>query len=316
MKGYIGRRLLAMLLTALGLSLLIFGLMRLIPGTVVEQLIGPNASATEEAIASLKRYFGLDRPFHIQYLDWISGVFRGNWGLDYKSAQPVLRVLFRHLPVSAELALLAIFWSLIIGIPMGVIAAIRRNRFIDGFIRVVSTFGLSIPAFWQGTLLILLFSIYLRWVPPMQWVQFWENPVKNLSIMALPSLTLGTATAAMITRMTRATMLETLSKDYVRTARAKGLVERVVILKHVLRNSLIPVVTVAAVQMGYILGGIVVIEQVFTLPGVGRLLMSSIFERNYPLVQGDILLFGFLFMTINFLTDLSYVILDPRIRYE
>ncbi|MFQ5795310.1 MAG: ABC transporter permease [Candidatus Bipolaricaulia bacterium] len=316
MGEYIARRLLATLLTALGLSLLIFFIMRLIPGTVVEQLLGPNSFAPKEAIESLKQMFGLDRPLYVQYFNWMKNIFVGGWGLDYKSAQPVLSLLLKKIPVSAELGFLAVLWSLIIGVPMGVIAAVRRNRFSDNFIRIISTLGLSIPAFWQGTLLILLFSVHLNWMPPFQWVQFWEDPIKNLTIIALPALTLGTATAAMITRLTRSTMLEVLSMDYVQTARSKGLVERAVILKHALRNSLIPVITVAGVQMGYILGGIVVIEEVFSLPGVGRLLMNALFERNYPLVQGNILLFGLLFMGINLLVDLSYLFLDPRIRYE
>lgn len=316
MYSYIVRRLGATLLTALGLSILIFGLMRLIPGTVVGQLLGPNAFATAEAKASLEKMFGLDRPLYMQYLSWMKSLFTGTWGIAYKSGKPVLPLLLSRIPVSAELGILAILWSLIIGIPMGVIATVKQNSFLDHFIRVIYTMGLSIPAFWQGTLLILIFSVYLNWIPSFEWVPIWKDPVHNLSMVALPALTLGTATAAMITRLTRASMLEVMRQDYIQTARAKGLKERLVVIKHALRNSLIPVITVAGIQMGYILGGIVVIEQVFTLPGTGRLLMNALFERDYPLVQGNILLFGLLFLTINLLVDLTYALLNPKITYD
>ena len=316
MYSYIARRLAATLFTALGLSVLIFGLMRMIPGTVVGQLLGPNAFATAEAKASLEKMFGLDRPLYLQYLSWMRSLFSGTWGIAYKSGRPVLPLLLSRVPVSAELGILAILWSLIIGIPMGVIATVKQNTFLDHFIRVISTMGLSIPAFWQGTLLILIFSVYLNWMPSFEWVPLWKDPLQNLSMVALPALTLGTATAAMITRLTRASMLEVMRMDYIQTARAKGLQERLVIIKHALRNSLIPVITVAGIQMGYILGGIVVIEQVFTLPGTGRLLMNALFERDYPLVQGNILLFGLLFLTINLLVDLTYAFLNPKITYD
>jgi peptide/nickel transport system permease protein len=226
----------------------------------------------------------------------------------------VLALFVERLPVSAELAVLAVAWSLVIGVPLGAAAAVWRGGTRDSAIRVGATLGLSLPAFWQGTVLILLFSIYLGWMPSLVWVPLFQAPLENLTMMALPALTLGTATAAMVTRMSRSSMLDVLGREYVRTARAKGLPERRVTLHHALRNALIPVVTVAGVQLGYIVGGIVVVEDVFTLPGVGRLLLDAIFQRDYPMVQGVILLLGAIFMLLNLAVDVLYAALDPRLR--
>jgi peptide/nickel transport system permease protein len=313
MRLYLVQRLLAMALTLAGVSVLVFAMVRLIPGTVVEQLLGQAAIASPEVVAAFRRFFGLDRPAHVQYVEWIGGVLRGDLGRSWLSGRPVLSLFVERLPVSAELALLAVGWSLLVGIPLGTASAVWRGGARDAGIRVVATLGLSLPAFWQGTVLILLFSVSLGWMPSLQWVPFTESPSANLAIMALPALTLGTATAAMITRMSRSAMLDVLGREYVRTARAKGLSERRVTFHHALRNALIPVVTVAGVQLGYIVGGIVVVEDVFTLPGVGRLLLDAIFQRDYPVVQGVILLLAGAFMAINLAVDLLYVVLDPRL---
>jgi len=269
-----------------------------------------------EVLASFRRFFGLDRPAHLQYIDWLGGALRGDLGVSWLSGKPVLALFLERLPVSAELALLAVGWSLLLGVPLGTASAMWRGGARDGAIRVGATLGLSLPAFWQGTVLILLFSVYLGWMPSLQWVSLARNPAANLATMALPALTLGTATAAMITRMSRSSMLDVLGREYIRTARAKGVSERRVTFHHALRNALIPVVTVAGVQLGYIVGGIVVVEDVFTLPGVGRLLLDAIFQRDYPVVQGVILLLGAIFMTLNLCVDLLYVALDPRLRRE
>jgi peptide/nickel transport system permease protein len=291
-------------------------MMRLIPGTVVEQLLGQSALISEETLRSLRAFFGLDRPWPVQFADWLGGVLRGDLGTSWRSDRPVLDLILARLPVSAELAVGAVAWSLLLGVPLGVLAALRRGTPCDSSIRFTATLGLSVPAFWQGTLLILLFSLYLKWMPPLRWIPIAEDPLGNLSLMALPILTLGTATAAVITRMTRSSMLEALRQDYVRTARAKGAAEPRVAGRHGLRNALIPVVTVAGVQMGYILGGIVVVEDVFNLPGVGRLLLDAIFQRDYPVVQGTILVGAALFMLLNLAVDLLYAVIDPRIRYR
>ena len=314
MRAYFVQRLVAMLLTLLGVSVLVFAMVRAIPGTVVEQLLGQAAIASPEVVASFRKFFGLDRPVPVQYVDWLGNILRGDLGVSWLSGRPVLGLFLERLPVSAELALLAVAWSLLVGIPLGTASAVWRGGARDGAIRVVATLGLSLPAFWQGTVLILLFSIHLGWMPSLQWVPFTDRPLTNLAIMALPALTLGTATAAMITRMSRSTMLDVLGREYVRTARAKGLPERRVTFRHALRNALIPVVTVAGVQLGYIVGGIVVVEDVFTLPGVGRLLLDAIFQRDYPVVQGVILLLAGGFMLLNLLVDMLYAVLDPRLR--
>jgi peptide/nickel transport system permease protein len=314
--AYLARRLLATALTLLGVSLLVFGMVRLIPGTIVEQLLGQAAMGSPEVLASFRRFFGLDRPVYLQYVDWLGAVLRGDLGVSWLSGKPVLALFLERLPVSAELALLAVGWSLLLGVPLGTASAVWRGGVRDGAIRVVATLGLSLPAFWQGTVLILLFSIYLGWMPSLQWVSLARNPGANLATMALPALTLGTATAAMITRMSRSSMLDVLGREYIRTARAKGVSERSVTFHHALRNALIPVVTVAGVQLGYIVGGIVVVEDVFTLPGVGRLLLDAIFQRDYPVVQGVILLLGAIFMTLNLVVDLLYAALDPRLRHD
>jgi peptide/nickel transport system permease protein len=303
-----------MALTLFGVSVLVFAMVRLIPGTVVEQLLGQAAMASPEVTASFRQFFGLDQPAHVQYMRWIAGVMRGDLGTSWLSGKPVLTLFHERLPVSAELAVLAVGWSLLLGVPLGTGAAVWRGGVRDGAIRVAATLGLSLPAFWQGTVLILLFSIYLGWMPSLAWAPLTRAPAENLAIMALPSLTLGTASAAMITRMSRSSMLDVLGREFVRTARAKGLAERRVTFHHALRNALIPVVTVAGVQIGYIVGGIVVVEDVFTLPGVGRLLLDAIFQRDYPVVQGVILLLAAAFMALNLVVDLLYAVLDPRLR--
>jgi peptide/nickel transport system permease protein len=313
-RAYLVERLLAMGLTLLGVSLLVFAMVRLIPGTVVEQLLGQAAMASPEVTASFRRFFGLDQPLHVQYLGWLGGILRGDLGASWLSGKPVLGLFLERLPVSAELAVLAVGWSLLLGVPLGTGAAVWRGGLRDGAIRVAATLGLSLPAFWQGTVLILLFSIYLGWMPSLQWISLAKSPGANLAIMALPALTLGTASAAMITRMSRSSMLDVLGREFVRTARGKGLPERRVTFHHALRNALIPVVTVAGVQLGYIVGGIVVVEDVFTLPGVGRLLLDAIFQRDYPVVQGVILLLAAAFMALNLAVDLLYAVLDPRLR--
>jgi peptide/nickel transport system permease protein len=314
MGTYLVRRLFATGLTLFGVSLLVFGMVRLIPGTVVEQLLGQAAMTSPEVLASFRRFFGLDQPLSVQYVDWLTGILRGDFGVSWLSGRSVVGLFLERVPVSAELACLAVGWSLLLGVPLGTASAVWRGGVRDGAIRVGATLGLSLPAFWQGTVLILLFSVYLGWMPSLQWVSLMRNPAVNLATMALPAFTLGTATAAMITRMSRSSMLDVLGREYIRTARAKGLPEGRVTFHHGLRNALIPVVTVAGVQLGYIVGGIVVVEDVFTLPGVGRLLMDAIFQRDYPVVQGVILLLAGIFMTLNLAVDLLYAVLDPRLR--
>jgi peptide/nickel transport system permease protein len=305
-----------MALTLAGLSLLVFLMLRLVPGTVVEQLIGADAVVKPEMVAELKRFFGLDQPWWRQYATWMGGLAHGDLGTSWRTGKPVIALILERLPVTIELTGLAVAFALLLGIPAGIVSATRRDQAIDTATRVGTLVGLSIPVFWQGTMLILFFSIYLRWMPPVVWVDFFADPWRNVTIMVLPALCLGTASAANIARTTRACMLDVLRSEYIRTAAAKGLSDRLVVLKHALNNALIPIVTVAGLQVGILLGGTVVVEEVFTLPGVGRLVLWSIYQRDYPLTQSTILFIAVMFMTLNLAVDVLYGYLDPRIRYS
>ena len=303
-------------LTLVGLTVLVFLMLRLIPGTVVEQMIGADAVVSPAMVAELKRFFGLDQPWWLQYSRWIGELAHGDLGTSWRTGKPVVALILERLPVTMELTGLAVGFALVLGIPAGIVSATRRDRSVDNVTRVGTLLGLSIPVFWQGTMLILFFSIYLRWMPPVVWVDFFTDPKHNLAIMVLPAICLGTASAANIARTTRACMLDVLRSEYIRTAAAKGLTGRLVILKHGLRNALIPIVTVAGLQLGILLGGTVVVEEVFTLPGVGRLVLWSIYQRDYPLTQSTILFIAAMFMLINLAVDVLYGYLDPRIRYS
>ena len=316
MGRYVAVRLYSMAITLIGLSVLVFLMLRLVPGTVVEQMIGADAVASPAMVAELKRFFGLDQPWWRQYGSWIAALGHGDLGTSWRTGKPVVTLILERLPVTIELTALAVGFALALGIPAGIVSATRRDRAVDNVTRIGTLLGLSVPVFWQGTMLILFFSIYLRWMPPVMWVDFFADPVRNLTIMALPALCLGTASAANIARTTRACMLDVLRSEYIRTAAAKGLAERLVVLKHGLKNALIPIVTVAGLQIGILLGGTVVVEEVFTLPGIGRLVLWSIYQRDYPLTQSTILFIAVMFMTINLAVDVLYGYLDPRIRYS
>jgi peptide/nickel transport system permease protein len=312
---YVAVRLYSMMLTLVGLSMLVFLMLRLVPGTVVEQMIGADAIVSPAMVAELKRFFGLDQPWWRQYAVWMGGLATGDLGTSWRTGKPVVTLILERLPVTIELTAFAVVFALLIGIPAGIVSATRRDQAVDTATRVGTLLGLSVPVFWQGTMLILFFSIYLRWMPPVMWVDFLTDPRRNLTIMLLPALCLGTSSAANIARTTRASMLDVLRSEYIRTAAAKGLGGRLVILKHALKNALIPIVTVAGLQVGILLGGTVVVEEVFTLPGVGRLVLWSIYQRDYPLTQSTILFIAVMFMTINLAVDVLYGYLDPRIRY-
>lgn len=315
MSRYLAVRLYSMGLTLAGLTVLVFLMLRLVPGTVVEQMIGADAVVSQAMVDQLKRFFGLDQPWYVQYAAWIGRLAHGDLGTSWRTGKPVILLILERLPVTLELTILSVGFALALGMPAGIVSAIRRDRAIDQVTRVGTLLGLSVPVFWQGTMLILFFSLYLRWMPPIVWVDLFTDPKRNLTIMLLPVVCLGTASAANIARTTRACMLDVLRSEYVRTAAAKGLTQRVVVLKHALKNALIPVVTVVGLQAGILLGGTVVVEEVFTLPGVGRLVLWSIYQRDYPVTQSTILFIAVLFMTINLAVDLLYRHLDPRIRY-
>ena len=316
MGRYVVVRLYSMGLTLLGLTVLVFLMLRLIPGTVVEQMIGADAVVSAAMVEQLRAFFGLDQPWYVQYGRWLGSLAQGDLGTSWRTGKPVITLIAERLPVTIELTLMAVGFAVALGIAAGIVSAVRRDRAIDNVTRVGALLGLSVPVFWQGTMLILFLSIYLRWMPPVVWVDFLEDPVRNLTIMLLPAVCLGTASAANIARTTRACMLDVMGSEYIRTAAAKGLTGRLVVLKHALKNALIPIVTVAGLQVGILLGGTVVVEEVFTLPGVGRLVLWSIYQRDYPLTQSTILFIAVMFMTINLIVDILYGYLDPRIRYS
>jgi peptide/nickel transport system permease protein len=314
-RAYLLRRVLTLVPTLVGVTILIFLMIRMIPGTVVDQMIGAEARVDESTKAAMRAFFGLDQPLYVQYWNWFSGLLRGDLGQSWRSGLSVNKMIFDRLAVTGELALLALGVSLVVGLPLGIISAIRENTPLDHIVRVTSLFSLSIPIFWQAAMIILGLSLWFRWVPPVQYRPLTQDPLANLQQFILPALVLGTVVAAQVMRMTRSALLDVLRHDYVRTARAKGLRERLVVSRHAFKNALIPIITVIGVQVGYLLGGAVVTEEVFTLPGVGRLVLNAVYERDYPLVQGTILFIALLFMLSNLIVDLLYAYLDPRIRY-
>ena len=315
MRRYALLRTLSILPTLLGVTVAVFLMIRLIPGTIVDQMIGTEGTYSEQTVRALRAFFGLDAPLYVQYGRWFSRVVRGDLGMSWRTGLPVLQMILSRLEVTVELTLGAMLVALVVGVPLGILSALRENSALDHAVRVVSLFSLSIPVFWQATMLILAASLWFRWAPPVDFVSPWADPLGNLAIMALPSLALGTAVAAVFMRMTRSSLLEVMREGYIRTARAKGVSEPGVVWGHALKNSLIPLITVAGVQLGYLLGGAVVTEEVFTLPGVGRLILWAVFQRDYPLVQGTILFISALFMLSNLVVDLVYGAVDPRIHY-
>ena len=315
MRRYVLVRSLSILPTLVGVSVAVFLMIRLIPGTIVEQMIGTEGTYSEQSMRALRAFFGLDLPIHVQYGRWLGHVLQGDLGTSWRTGLPVVEMIGSRLQVTLELTVGAMLVALAIGIPLGIVSARRENTRLDHAVRLLSLFSLSIPVFWQATMLILATSLWLDWAPSVDFVSPWKSLRANLAIMALPSLALGTAVAAVFMRMTRSTLLEVMRQDYIRTARAKVLRERGVVWVHALLNSLIPLITVAGVQIGYLLGGVVVTEEVFTLPGVGRLILWAVFQRDYPVVQGTILFVSLLFMLSNLVVDLIYAYVDPRIRY-
>jgi peptide/nickel transport system permease protein len=313
MTQYVTRRVLAIVPVLFGISVLVFGLVHLIPGDVAQVLLGTQA--TDQQIETLRRGFGLDRPLPVQYLDWVSHVLRGDFGVSLRTSRPVLPDLITRFGVTLQLTVVSMVIALAVAIPLGVASAANRGRSSDALSRVVALLGLSIPNFWLGTMLILFVSLVLHWLPPVGFVSLLDNPWLGVQTLILPALALGTAVAAFIMRMVRSSLLEVLRQDYIRTANAKGLRDTVVLYRHGLKNAFIPVLTVIGVQVGYLLGGAVIIESIFSLPGMGRFLLDSINNRDYSIVQGGVLLIALIFSLVNLSVDLLYGWLDPRIRY-
>jgi peptide/nickel transport system permease protein len=310
---YVVRRVVAIIPVLFGISILVFLLVHLIPGDVAQILLGTQA--TDQQLATLRRTFGLDRPLPVQYVDWLSHVLVGDFGVSFRTNRPVLPDLVSRFGVTLQLTIVSMVVALVVAIPLGAASASSRGRGPDALTRVAALLGLSIPNFWLGTLLILFVSLILHWLPPVGFVSLLDNPWLGIQTLILPAIALGTAVAAFIMRMVRSSLLEVLRQDYIRTAHAKGLRERSVLYRHALKNAFIPVLTVIGVQVGYLLGGAVIIESIFSLPGMGRFLLDSISNRDYSIVQGGVLLIALIFSLVNLSVDLMYGWLDPRIRY-
>ena len=312
------RRLAVFPLVLVGVSIVVFVAIRLVPGDAITAMLGTEAGLlTPEQRQSLAAYFGIDQPWPVQYGRWFAGLFAGDLGLSVISGKPVLGVIVEHFPLTLELALLSMLIALAIGVPAGVFAATRNELPSDLGVRVLAMVGQSTPSFVVGLVLIYVLSAGFGVLPTMgAFTPFWQGPLQNLGQLILPAITLGFAFAASVTRVSRSAMLDVLSDDYVRTARSKGAPERSVIWRHALPNALVPVVTLSGIEFGYLLGGAVIVEQIFALPGLGRMVLDAILQRDYALVQGAVLFIALNFMIVNLLVDLAYVTLDPRIRLE
>ena len=312
MLKFVLQRLATVIPTLFFVSILIFGLQQLLPGDPAIALAGEERDP--ETIRYLREKFHLDEPLYVRYWYWASGVVRGDLGDSVRNQKPVTELIMEKLPVTIQLAAMAMAIALVIGITAGVISAVKKDTWWDYGANVFALWGLSTPNFWLGILLILLFAVQLGWLPASGYVSPFEDLKANLAAMIMPAFVLGNAIAAVLMRHTRSAMLQVLSSDYVRTARAKGLDERVVVMKHALRNALIPVITLGALEFGTLLSGAVLTEQVFTIPGFGKLIVDAVFNRDYSVVQGVVLFTATVYITLNLLADLAYFLVNPRLR--
>lgn len=309
---YIARRLIALVPTLLFVSVLIFSLQQLLPGDPALALAGEDHDPV--AVAAIRAKYHLDRPMVVQYRIWLGNVLRGDFGESLRSRIPVSELLASKLPVTIELAVCSMLVALLLGLPAGIISATRKGTPLDFTANLVALSGLSVPHFWLGIMLILLFAVRLGWLPASGYATPWENPLRNLTTLLLPSIVLGTGVAGVMMRHTRSAMMQTLDADYVRTARAKSVPERLVVLKHALRNALIPIITLGAIEFGRLLSGAVLTEQIFNIPGFGKLLVDGVFNRDYAVVQAVVLVSAALYVLLNLLADVLYFVANPRMR--
>ncbi|MCL4241099.1 MAG: ABC transporter permease [Dehalococcoidia bacterium] len=315
MQQYIVRRLILLFPVVIGVSFLVFAVMHMVPGDTVMLRLAESPTASQRDIEELRQELGLDEPFLVQYLNWLGDLVRGDLGRSLWTNDPVASDIMKRMPVTAELGVLAALISAVMGISAGVVSAVRQDSVSDYFTRIVMTLGLAVPNFALATLVLVLLGLWFEWSPGVWYHSLADDPVANLRQMFLPALLLGFSLSASIARMTRSSMLEVLRQDYVRTATAKGLAARTVIFRHALKNAMPPVLTIIGLQFGFLLGGAVVIESIFGLPGLGRLMLDAINQRDYVLIQGAVFVIATTYVLINIVVDVSYGLLDPRIRY-
>jgi peptide/nickel transport system permease protein len=317
MLRYTIHRLLLMIPTLFGVAVLVFVLLRMMPGDIVElRLLMDGGQVSPEALATERARLGLDKALWLQFYDWITGIMVGDFGTSMWTGRPVIDEIGSRLGLSLQVAIMATVLAIMIAIPLGTIAALYNNSWIDHAIRVFAIAGLAVPSFWLGMLIILALLYSFEWIPPLTYVPIWEDPLHNLSQLIWPAIAVGYRYSAVATRMTRSTLLEVLHEDYIRTARAKGVYERLVISRHAVRNALLPVVTVVGLEFAFLIGGLVVTEQVFNLNGIGKLFVETVTRNDYTMVQALVMLVATFFILINFAVDLLYAVLDPRIRYS
>ncbi|MFC4025055.1 ABC transporter permease [Oceanobacillus longus] len=314
MFTYIMRRILMLIPVLFGVSIFIFFVMRIIPGDVAQTILGTDA--TPETLAQLRKDFGLNLPLYQQYLNWMGGVLTLDFGESMRTGAEVLPDILSRFKVTFELTILSAMIAWIIAIPLGILAAMKRNSNIDFGVRIVSLFGVSVPNFALATVIILVLALAFSYSPPVGYVGLFEDPLRNLQIMIIPAIVMGTSMAGAVMRMTRSSILEILMQDFIRTIRAKGAKEKVIIFQHALKNAMIPILTIIGLQVGSLLGGAVIIEQIFSLPGLGQLVLTAINQRDFMVVQGSVLFIAFVFVLVNLLVDILYAYLDPRISYK
>jgi len=317
MTRYIIKRLLLMIPTLIGVAVIIFFLMRVVPGDVVElRFAGESSFASKENLDKERVRLGLDKPLWRQFADWMWGIVRLDFGRSMWTGAPITEEIRLRFALSLELAILATVVAVVLAIPLGVLAALKQDTWIDYAVRIFSIAGLATPSFWLGIVFILGLLIVFKWLPPMVFTPFWVNPWQNILQLIWPALAVGYRYSAVATRMTRSAMLEVLREDYIRTARAKGLWQRLILSRHALKNAMLPVLTVVALEFAFLMGGLVVTEQVFNLNGLGMLFVESVAHRDYTLTQALVLLVAFVFIFVNFMVDLAYAWIDPRIRFR
>ncbi len=317
MIKYIVKRLLLMIPTLLGVAILIFFLMRVVPGDIVElRFMGDSAFASKDNLDKERARLGLDRPLWQQFVTWMTGIVRLDFGTSMWTGAPIIEEIKLRAALSFQLAVMATFIAVVLAIPLGVVAALKQDTWVDYAVRIFSIAGLATPSFWLGIVFILALLIVFKWLPPMVYTPFWVDPWQNMLQLIWPALAVGYRYSAVATRMTRSAMLEVLREDYIRTARAKGLWQKLILSRHALKNAMLPVLTVVALEFAFLMGGLVVTEQVFNLNGLGMLFVESVARRDYTLTQALVMLVAFVFIFVNFAVDLMYAWLDPRIRFR